>query len=93
MDIPLLQGYTGPIMEAALNFIERKIKSNDVLIHCNQDQSRAPSIALLYLAKRAKEIPNNNYTTAKQEFLKIIPAFEPSRGIEMYMFNHWEEIV
>ncbi|KKM96278.1 hypothetical protein LCGC14_1179700 [marine sediment metagenome] len=93
MQQPLLAHYALPIFTAALDFIERKIPQCDILIHCNKGLSRAPTIALLYLAKRLKTISNKSFNEAKQEFLKIIPSYEPCIGSEIFLTNHWEEIV
>lgn len=93
MEQPLLAQYALPIFKAALDFIERKIVTCDVLVHCNKGESRSPSIALLYLAKRAKLISSDNFQNARQEFLKIVPHYSPCKGIEYFLTNHWDEIV
>ena len=92
METPLLHMYMSTLIPAALEFIERKIKIDDVIIHCNKGESRAPSIALLYLAKRSKLISNDSFIAARQDFLKLLPSYQPSKGIETYMENHWEDI-
>ena len=92
MHQPLLSHFALPIFTAALDFIDRKIKDNDILIHCNKGESRAPTIALLYLAKRKKAISNVDFNTARTEFLKIFSLYNPSSGLEMFLTNHWEEI-
>ena len=89
-ETPLLAMYTNPIMHAALNFIEIKLKEHDVLIHCNQGQSRAPSIALLYLAKRTDVLPDGSFGEAKAGFTRIYPQYKPSEGIVSYLKTHWE---
>ena len=51
-----------------------------VVIHCNQGLSRAPSIALLWLAKRAKAISSSeSYAAAAQAFLEIYPELGQQR--------------
>lgn len=92
MDTPLLHRYMSILTKAALDFIERKIKHASVIIHCNKGESRAPSFALLYLAKRKSMISNESFIAARQEFLKLFPGYKPSQGIEIYLENHWEEI-
>ena len=94
VDMPniLKHEFTEPIVSCALNFIEKNIPSRNVLIHCNQGQSRAPSLALLFLAKRAKIISNDSYQKAKNEFREIFPQYVPGRGIEMYLSKYWDSI-
>jgi len=76
---------------ASLDFIEKHISERKVLIHCNLGLSRAPSIALLYLAKRAKVISGEDYRKATQDFVKLFPSYQPARGIALYLGIHWLE--
>lgn len=84
--------YTNPIMQSAMRFIEKNISERKVLVHCNQGLSRSPSIALLYLATH-NYIANSNYSDAIADFRKMHPAFNPGRGIALYMNNNWAEII
>lgn len=92
MERELLAKFTHPIMKSALEFIRNNIKDQKILIHCNQGQSRSPSISLIYLAQN-ENIPNNSYTDAKDGFLKIYPYYLPGRGIELYLKNNWKNIL
>ena len=64
-DTPL---FKPPLFDSALSFIDRYFPTRKVLIHCNKGNSRAPSLALLYLAKRARVINSENYATATNDF-------------------------
>lgn len=77
------------LFTASLDFIEKHISERKVLIHCNLGLSRAPSIALLYLAKRTDAITNASYKEAIQEFIKLFPRYSPSRGIAIYLLKNW----
>ena len=66
-------------------------EGKNVLIHCNLASSRAPSLALLFLAKEIGSISNESYDKAKIDFMKIYPAYSPGRGIQIYLRNHWDE--
>lgn len=92
MEKPLLHKFAGPIIEAALEFIEKNIITNNLLIHCNQGLSRVPSIGLLYLAKRTDLISNASYREAAQDFLQIYRRYQPGRGIDIYLSNNWKKI-
>jgi len=76
----------------SLNFIEKHIKIRKVLIHCNLGLSRSPSIALLYLAKRAKTISNLGYEAAYKDFKKLYPLYQPSSGIVQYLSTNWDTL-
>lgn len=62
-----------------------------VLIHCNQGESRAPSLALLFLAKVPGVLPAESFDVAKQAYLRVDPAYFPGQGIQTYLRQHWHE--
>jgi predicted protein tyrosine phosphatase len=64
-----------------------------VLIHCNKGESRAPSLALLFLAKRLRVIPAGSFSQAKEAFSMLYPAYRPGVGIEEFLIERWLEIV
>lgn len=92
MDQQLSHEYTEPIISSALDFIGEHIASREVLVHCNQAQSRSPAIALLYLSKRAGELSDSSYREAKQEFQPVYPGYRPGRGVEAYLQNYWHQL-
>jgi len=65
---------------------------NSVLIHCNQGESRAPSLALLFLAKHIGAMPDSSYEDAKQAFLRVFPAYRPGIGIQRFLADNWTTI-
>lgn len=77
---------------AALDFIEAWHPKGAVLLHCNQGTSRAPSLALLYLAKRAKSIRRDTYRAAAAEYAERVGGYEPGRGIATFLAAHWNEL-
>lgn len=81
-----------PILSKALEFMDDKIDSNEVLVHCNEGRSRSPSIAMLYLAKRIDTISDQSYSKAAEEFNQLYPKFNPTRGIMLYLRDYWNQI-
>lgn len=63
-----------------------------IFIHCNKGESRAPSLALLFLSKILEVISNESYEVAKREFLEIYPMYSPSQGIQIYLKKNWEDL-
>jgi len=63
-----------------------------LLVHCNQGESRAPSLALLFLAKRRSALDNGSYTTARAQFEKLYPLYKPGLGIQAYFNRKWGEL-
>ena len=74
-----------------LAFTEEHIKEGPVVIHCNQGQSRAPSLALVYMAKRLKVLTDASYVAAAREFMQNAPYY-PSLGIQLWLRKNWDYI-
>lgn len=81
------------VFGAALDFLDEYMGKGDVLLHCNGGLSRAPSIALLYLAKRLGALPDTSYTDAAVAFrAERMRTYEPGLGIRMFLEMTWTEI-
>ncbi|MEX1014324.1 MAG: hypothetical protein WDZ80_04155 [Candidatus Paceibacterota bacterium] len=65
-------------------------EDRNFLIHCNQGESRAPSLALLFLAKHVKSISDESYEKAREEFESVFPGYRPGRGIQIYLKKEWK---
>ena len=79
-----------PLFSNFMNFANKHWNENRTLqIHCNQGESRAPSLALLFLAKGLSVINNDSYDTARAEFENIYPRYNPGKGIETYFAQNW----
>lgn len=82
-----------PIFDAALAFIDRALKSDGrILVHCNQGESRAPGIGLLYLAARTNTLPKV-MAEAESAFRDLYPNYTPKEGIRGFLRAHWPEYV
>ena len=77
------------LFHTALDFINQHIQARKVLVHCNNGLSRAPSIALLFLAKRSREVSNESYVKAVSDFKKLYSFYRPGRGIATYLSQNW----
>ena len=86
------------LFQRALDFLDERLALGPVLIHCNQGFSRAPSLALVYLAKRAKGLHGHfaasfdGYAGARGEFAAIYPAYAPGAGLVQFLTERWKEI-
>lgn len=63
-----------------------------LLVHCNQGESRAPSLALLFLAKGLSVINSSSYQAARKEFEIFYPQYKPGKGIEAYFTQNWNAL-
>lgn len=73
------------------DFVDREIAIRPVLIHCNKGESRAPSLALLYMAKRLRLLPDDSYQTAADAFSACFP-YKPGKGIAAYLQEKWNDL-
>jgi len=88
-----LYNWSGPeTFIKILNFIDKWLAEKNVLIYSDRGRTRAPTIGLLYLAKRKKMIPDSSFTSAYDEFVKLYPGYLPG-GIGEYVSNKWRDIV
>lgn len=83
--------FSRELIEPALDFIDEQLsEGNQVLIHCSQGRSRAPSLGLLYLATRTDVLPDSSLEEAEKEFKKIYPAYSPKSGIRGHLQGNWD---
>ena len=81
-----------PLFTSFLGFAARQWElGKSILIHCNQGESRAPSLGLLFLAKYKGEVSNESYEKAAAEFQILYPLYQPGQGIQIYLRTHWSE--
>lgn len=82
--------YVSPeIINASLSFIhEAQMDQKPCLVHCNQGESRSPSIGLLYMASQ-NLISNSDLISAEQDFRTLYPAYNPKGGMRGFMLNNW----
>jgi hypothetical protein len=85
--------FMAPSFSNFLRFSEEHwLAGKKLLIHCNQGESRAPSLALLFLAKCRKAIDNTSYLAARTEFERLYSRYNPGKGIQTYFAKHWDEL-
>lgn len=81
------------VFQQALDFLDEMQDGGDLLLHCNEGRSRAPAIALLYLAKRRGVLPDSGYAAAAEAFTRErMASYEPGIGIRMFLEITWPEI-
>lgn len=81
------------MIDKALDFIEQKLGEGlKVLVHCNQGESRSPSICLLYLIKNGI-IKGDTLEDCEAEFMKVYPEYNPGAGIRGFVKEHWREYI
>lgn len=74
-----------PVIDAALHFVLDKHLHGKVLIHCNRGHSRAPILAMLYLAKLLPE----RFNQAEMVMAGIYEPYEPGKGMRDFAEENW----
>lgn len=78
------------IIDAALDAIHDNINTSKVLVHCNQGQSRSPTIAFLYMRKYTEIFHDLELSKSLFAFRKIYPLYNPARGMAEYVRLNWQ---
>jgi predicted protein tyrosine phosphatase len=73
----------------AFSFLDKNSSGNNILIHCNQGESRAPSLTMLYL-KHIGFFEKDDFSVAKQKFIQIYPNFKPKKNIITNIEQLWD---
>ena len=82
--------FSDELINEAINYCLNGLKTGKkVLIHCNQGESRAPSIALLLLRKL--DIYQCSFEDAVTDFKKRYPLYDLKTGIYQYIQSRWEK--
>ena len=63
-----------------------------LLIHCNQGESRSPTLALMFLAKHLRVIPGNSFAAAQAAFTGLYAKYRPGAGIRQFVHGNWDGI-
>lgn len=78
---------------AFLDFAGRHWQRGEhLLIHCNLGSSRAPSLAVLFLAKGLGALPVATYELAAEAFRRLLPGYAPAAGIRSFLSARWHEL-
>jgi intein/homing endonuclease len=82
------QSFTAFLRFARDNWLDDR----PITIHCDQGRSRAPMLAVLFMAKVLEIIPNTSLDDAMDAFEAQHGKLEPSEGIETYLRKNWHGI-
>ena len=87
---PIKPLFKPPLFIDFLAFSNKQwINRRNLLIHCERGESRAPSLALLFLAKSINIVSNFSFKDAMEEFTPLFPYYRPALGIQTYLENNW----
>lgn len=74
------------MINAAVSFIDRKIRDHNVFIYCSKGQSRAPSLAMIYMMDKGLITKDRAGILA---FHRLYPGYLPGEGIKKYITHRY----
>ena len=78
------------LIDAALEFIQISLCDGaNVLVHCNEGCSRAPSIGLLYLLAYTDQIRRDSVDATVDAFRALYPPYAPATGVAGFIRLHF----
>ncbi len=81
-----------PLFTRFLSFASKHWNDNrSILIHCNKRESRSPTLAMMFMAKRLGVLPNSSYQESSTEFRMLYPTYKPGLGIQTYLTKNWDK--
>jgi hypothetical protein len=76
-----------------LAFAAPRIDDGAVLtLHCNQGESRSPSLALLLLARHLRVLQDSSFAAARAAYERLDPAYRPGSGIAQFLSEQWSSL-
>lgn len=86
-------GFNRNMFVAAFDFLDfYRGKGSKILIHCNQGESRGPTMAMLYAA-RLGAFDYADFTTTVEKFRQIYPMYNPKKNIYETVMHLWNDFV
>ncbi len=97
IDLPIFNKesliFTRDMFAKAFDFLdEERSKHRKVLIYCNNGESGAPSVGLLYIARQGK-YGDAAFDKAFKIFKKEFPDYNPKENIYTNIKYHWDYFV
>ena len=97
VDAPKPEFFSPEMIKAGLDFLEEGFKAGkNLLVHCNQGESRGPSVVMLYVYKYHVDHAIGDsgpvsFEAAEAEMRRIYPAYNPGEGIRAHLMRYWGE--
>lgn len=78
------------MIDVAIDFIGEGLKAGrKVLVHCNQGESRGPTIGFLYLAATTDSFPADSFDEAVAAYRTLYPRYNPAAGMVGFARVHY----
>ena len=92
VDLPESSDFDIDTFNLALGWMkENYTTKKEILIHCDWGQSRSPTLAMVFMAKILKILPDNFYEALK-EFKILYPEYVTPSGISKFVKENWRKL-
>jgi hypothetical protein len=75
-----------------LDLIGAGLDAGEVHLLSERCESRAPSLALLWLALRARTLSRSSFAAARSDFMRLFPAYVPWPSWTIFLHQEWEQL-
>ena len=90
---PTYLDFNHQMFNNAFSFLdEYRLLNKKLLIHCNQGESRGPSLGLLYISRLGK-YDFSDFNTSELMFRQIYPHYNPKQNIYQTVKSLWSKFI
>ena len=73
-----------------LDLIDQHLRQGKVVLVSEQGESRAPSLALLWMVFRGRILSRSSFAAARSDFFRIYPQYRPWPGWIIFFEQEWD---
>jgi hypothetical protein len=73
-----------------LDLLDRRLHGGEVVLLSEHGESRAPSLALLWMVFRGKLLSKSSFAAARADFSRIYPKYLPWPGWVIFFEQEWD---
>jgi hypothetical protein len=73
-----------------LDLLDRNLQEREVVLVSEQGESRAPSLAMLWMAFRGGMLSRSSFAAARADFSRIYPRYRPWPGWVIFFNQEWD---
>lgn len=92
VDSPKPEFFSDKMVLAGIDFIQNELaQNNDVVVVCNQGESRSPTMCLIYLISIGAFEKSISHNELVNQFKEFAPEWNPRNGILEYALDYFDK--
>lgn len=93
VDAPKPEFFSDKMVLAGIDFIQNELaQNNDVVVVCNQGESRSPTMCLMYMMAHGDFSKTLSHSEVFTQFSRIAKEWNPNNGILQYAIQFWNKV-